>query len=982
LLVIEDELIFDYGRGKLKKLNLAKALSASLKCSVALPMLLGAGLAYAQDAAPAEEEAAADVTDIVVTGTLIRGIAPAGTNVIGVDSKKVAETGATNTAQLFQTIPQLGSFNNLQIPTGGFTNVTTNRPNLRNLPGFNTSGSSPTLVLVDGHRVVGAGISVTSPDADIVPPGMIERVEIVPDGGSAIYGSDAVAGVINFITKKKADGLELGGHFGFADDYYAFDVNATAGHSWGTGSIIVSYNFSKHDILTGGDRDYSFYPPGRIIGGLPVASLQCSPGNVTVGLGGTAIDPVIGGLGNYALNPDGTLGAINTANSCDLSDGQTLYPAEKRHSVMAGLNQELTDNLTFDVRAFYTNRQNYSINGANVQTTNIGPSFLASFGFISSPFAPATPLTGNCDADPGPVNCTPFATQAVNYQYGGRNAGDQRVGLETWGVAPAFTLNLGGNYRLKWISSYGESVANYRGRSSDSTTLNNLIIAGLFNPYNASAASNNAAVGILTDFTTYARTQQRQFNSRLTLDGDLFELPGGAVKIAVGAEYSNENFTARNGRVRTGTEDTGYAGLTLDNDLNVPTLITPAYSPLRPINFGRNVKSAFGEVVVPIFGAENATGGFQELTFSAAGRYDDYSDFGGTFNPKFGLTWKPIDWIKLRGAYGKSFVAPSLADQPGASSTSVSIVSIPFLYPNASLIGTTVNGQLVPEINGRQVAIVLGNAPGIQPQRATTISVGVDIEPPFVPGLRLSATYYKINYTGAIAIPNFTGNQFYNNFIGTPQVVFEPSEAAVNGVLALAAGSGGISTITGTSCGGNCYAIVDARKTNLASFKTSGLDFAANYFTQTGFGSIDFSFNGSYDLARTQQAVPGAAFLDQIGFNTSRFKFRTSLGADIGAFRAQVTLNHNSGYAINPPVGVVTTQRTVAAFNTVDLFFKYDLAGEGALKNTALTLNVNNVFDADPPLYLALNELTPAVNGFQNGGTIGRFIQFGINKRF
>src|SRR6202011_1324278 len=139
---------------------------------------------------------------------------------------------------------------------GGGNTVTVNRPNLRNLPGNNTAGGSTTLVLRDGHRIVGAGITSTSPDPDIIPPGAIERVEIVPDGGSAVYGADAVAGVINFITRSRFDGVAVDGHYGIADNYHQFDTNITAGRDWGTGSLYASYNYTQNDAIYGRDRDY------------------------------------------------------------------------------------------------------------------------------------------------------------------------------------------------------------------------------------------------------------------------------------------------------------------------------------------------------------------------------------------------------------------------------------------------------------------------------------------------------------------------------------------------------------------------------------------------------------------------------------------------------------------------------------------------------------------------------------------------------
>jgi len=455
------------------------------------------------------------------------------------------------------------------------------------------------------------------------------------------------------------------------------------------------------------------------------------------------------------------------------------------------------------------------------------------------------------------------------------------------------------------------------------------------------------------------------------IDGELVRLPGGGVKVAVGAEYQDEAFMPRNGTIIPGTVNTGSPGIVV----NGATVINP-YGPLKIVKLTRNVKSAFGELVVPLFGADNAVTGLRELTVSVAGRYDDYNDFGSTFNPKFGLTWRPFQALKLRGNYGKSFVAPSLADNALASVNSFNVANIPFLVPTAAQVGTTINGILIPPVNNRQQIVLLGNRPGIRQQKATTWSVGGDLDVPGVDGLRLSTTFYHIDYKDIIGQPPFTTSTFYANFVGTPAITLLPTQAQVDAALASS------NQINGVSCGSNCYVIIDARKQNLSRIKIEGLDLGVNYVRPTSFGSIDFAFNGNYDLTRDQQAVRGAVFRDQIQDNASRLRFRSILGSQIGALRAQAAVNYSAGYDLNPSVGVGVTQTKVKSLTTVDLFFKYDLSETGPLSETALTLSVNNVFDQDPPVFLKQNALTPATNGFTNGRTLGRFVQFGIDTKF
>jgi iron complex outermembrane receptor protein len=950
-----------------------------MKSSAAVSTLMIAS-AFPAHAQAAGDESQAPNDEIVVTGTLVRGIAPPGTNVIGVTSETVQETGAASTAQLLQTIPQLGSFNTLQSPAGGFNTVTTNRPNLRNLPGDRTSGSSPTLVLVDGHRVVGAGISVTSPDPDIVPPALIERVEIVPDGGSAIYGSDAVAGVINFITKKKFDGIDVNARYGFADDYKTFDASATIGRSWDTGSIFASYNYQYNDSIYGRDRDWSFSPLS-IVDGIPVQSLRCGAGNVTIGNIFTGAAPQV-----FSLPFDPATSVAGRVTQCDESDTVTLYPTQRRHSAMVGLNQELSDSVSVEVRAFYTNRVIKSQTGPFHNNTNFGPAALASFGFLQGPLYAAAPklATGTVTLPgvPFPLPASSGETQNVYYQWGGDRAQPARNDLETWGVSQNWTARLGGGWQLRALGSYGESTAEFHGVQPNNTAISIAAAAGLFNPYDI-AASNPEALAAVTNYETYGHTRQRQFDGRVVIDGELFALPAGGVKVAAGGEIISEAFFNRNGIIVPGTQYSGYAGLTI---AGVP-VIAPAPA-LPEAKLRRTTKSAFGEIVIPIFGRENATTMLRELTISAAGRYDSYSDVGDTFNPKFGLTWKPVDWLRLRAAWGKSYVAPSLADDPSTTASTVNFANYSFLLPQPALVGTTVNGVVVPSYAGpvgsRGQVVVLGNKPGIDSQKATTWSVGADIDVPFAPGLRLSATYWNIDYSQIILFPGFTSANFYQNFIGTSAIVFNPTAEQIASYYLPG-------TITqGTSCGGNapgttptgCYVIIDARKQNLARTKLSGLDFAVNYATATSFGSIDFALNANYELKRDQKATVTASYIDQLAANNSRFKARASLGANIGALRSQISLSHSHGYDLDPAVGVDTTQTHVKSFNVVDLFFKYDVPGEGAFRDLSLTLNINNVFDQDPPVYLLANSLQVQSNGYVNGSTLGRLIQFGVEKKF
>ena len=199
------------------------------------------GSVGAQDV-PKKTEA---LEEVIVTGTQIRGIAPAGSTVISVTQEEVKATGATSTNRLLATMPQVANYFGT-LPSvgggqlGGNAVVPINRPNLRALPAGHLSGSPQTLILIDGHRIVPAGIQQVAVDPDVITPAILERVEVITDGGSALYGSDAIGGVINFITRRSFEGLETGVRYGTADAYSTWDANLTAGTDWGSGSLLAA----------------------------------------------------------------------------------------------------------------------------------------------------------------------------------------------------------------------------------------------------------------------------------------------------------------------------------------------------------------------------------------------------------------------------------------------------------------------------------------------------------------------------------------------------------------------------------------------------------------------------------------------------------------------------------------------------------------------------------------------------------------------
>lgn len=874
--------------------------------AVSLCVLCFAGVAAAQDAqqtnstAAGTQAAAGDelLDEIIVTGTFIRGVAPVGTNVLSVSAAEVTASGAGSANQVLGKLPQITNFFN-SVPTpGALSFFATQRPNLRDLGGDATG--TATLVLLDGHRMVNAG-HWTAPDPDVIPPGMIQRVEVVPDGGSATYGSDAVGGVINFVTRERFDGVMATARQGFADNFRTFDANLTAGKDWGSGSAYVSYAYAENDSIFGRDRDY--------VQQIAINRGYCAPGT-----------RVVAGV-TYAL-PSLT---PNTITDCDATDDTTIVPRLERHSVFAGLMQELNESVTLNVKGFYTKRRNVS---------SVDPDDIANFGGRAQ-----TVTLQPTNPSYRPVIAGDTRPQEIRFSYSGLIDPEAHLDMDVYQFTPSVTADIGSDWQLRVLGSYGASESNHRSVGVNANAQTAAVASGALNPYNLAGASAATLAAILDP--AVADTNQEQTNLRSTLEGSLFALPGGNVRLAIGAESLREEYKTH-----------GIASGVVTNGQNK-----------------RNVKSAFAEVIVPVFGAANTAALAESLTLSAAGRYDDYSDFGDTFNPKLGATWKPTSWASIRGNWGKSFNAPSLADASAADSR-VSILPISlFIKPGDSPLN-----QLRPS------ALLAGGNVNLRPQKAETWSIGTELTP--ADGLYLSATYYNAEVRDQFSFPQTSQihSPAYQNVI----TFMNPSPALISQLTAGMRLDGNAALLNDPAR--PVYQIIDARRQNLGTTLQEGIDFLGSYEMPTDFGSVNASVGGTYILKRDVALVKGTPLQNALKTpGTSRLSIQGTLGVVVDKVTASVTYNHRAGYdmapALTDPLSRFPAQDHVDSFDTVDLFFAYDIKGTDFFQDLSFTLNVSNVFDEDPPFYNIVNNLTGGY-GYTNGSTYGRYVQIGIQKKF
>ncbi|WP_093667169.1 TonB-dependent receptor domain-containing protein [Sphingomonas gellani] len=827
--------------------------------------------------------------DVVVTGTLLRGVAPVGTNVVSISTADVVATGAQSSNDLLATIPQISNFN--AVPTGGagFGQPIV-QTNLRNL---GASGGTTTLTLLNGHRVVGSGILQTYVDPQIIPPGIISRVEVIPDGGSSIYGSDAIGGVINFITRKRFDGIEATGRYGFADGYRTLDTSVTVGKDWGSGSLFLSYAYAWHNEIQGIERDY-VTQDYRANGGSDNRSFNCNPGNIRLG---TTYYPLPGRV-------------AGTPNRCSTTDYATIYPRENRHTVFATLDQQLNDAISTNITGYYSRRKTTTL-----QAT------LAGSGTITN---------ANPYFRPIGTETRQFVTFDFSPVFGQGTQSPAR--FDSWGITPTFDANLGGGWHLRGLANYGHSynntieylanAGNLAGALAGTTT------ATALNPYDVSS-TNAAVLAAIRDYSNYSVAKQDLAEGRLVVDGSLFSLGGGDVRVAIGGEHHWERIAAN---IRNGSSVTPFRnGSAADRD----------------------VSSVFGEIFVPVVGASNAMGGIRALDLTGSVRYDHYSDVGGTTNPKVGFNYKPIDQITIRGNWGTSFHAPSLADTVGAVDARISAT------------------QGIGYAGGRSIIWISGGSSTLKPETATTWSLGADVRP--VPAVTLSATYYNIDFTDIISVNSggFGTPAWYNDPLNAPFFIRDPTIAQVNGF------SGGLRPDNFPSLDflynqfGTPYAVLDLRRYNRGRLKQDGIDFNAVLNRPTDFGSINASFGGTYTLHRKSSPSNNGVYTELLDNGASRFNFLATLGAEVGPITGRAQLAHSGGY----PILFDATQSRVKAFDTVDLFFSLNLEKAGLMEGTSLTLNIDNLFDENPPF-------RNAASGYANGSTLGRLFALGLRTKF
>ena len=828
-------------------------------------------------------------------------------------------------------------------------------------------------------------------DPNIIPPIALERVDVMAEGASSIYGSDAVAGVVNFITRRDFDGFEATGQYGGGEDYHTYAGGLLWGTKWDTGGVMLAYGYSKRSAIHYSDRDY-LNRDHTDEGGTNFGSFFCSP---------ASIQP--GGKGNIYLAPDYTASLANTAanSPCQLTAVGQVFPEDERNTVMAKLHQDINEHLTIGVDFDYSElktSQNVSRGTVSATVFDTGPQ--------------ANPFYEN---PPGIAAGTPAGkTQTIRFNAddllgpGGFNILDTRDSY----ISTQLEYKPGNNFRFTAFGLFGvdnstqiaanqlcvscaDLALNGTTNSSGSLTLPSIpgtstIVTGLplttanaldvWNPpaTNRTSASVLAALQDSNSYT-YGRFTLQQY--KLGMDGTLFTLPGGDARLAVGGEYAYYDFDYRRSRPN-----------------NTGPYSAPGGSQFFELLLDRNVESGYAEVLVPLVGPGNAVPGVKRLDLSVSGRYDNYSQVGDTTNPRIALGWQPVDGLKLRANYSKSFVAPQLvvvgdlsrgglSTLSNVSASNVSIILPRAAYPAAvgipgvtctattCTVGSTVNGISVN-----------GGALNAQPGKGESWSVGFDLAPAFMPGFTASVTLFNNKLINQITGSNL--GDIVNSAALNRNLVFYPGGATPAQINAAIGGFPLQTAIPAT-----VYYTVSVRSQNILNLNIQGIDANASWSYPTrSLGTFTIGGSVTYFTRFDQFFAGGQVFsvLGTTGFNTAfpsiQTQGRGNLGWEIGPVASNVFFDYVGSYRnySSTTVTPVITQNGVPVgggdrvnSNTlVDLNLAYNL-GVGRLKGSQVYLDVDNLFDRNPVFYNSANGVDPFT-----GNVLGRVVSVGFRAKF
>ena len=782
-------------------------------------------------------------------------------------------------------------------------------------------GQNKTLILLNGRRIANNSFDGSAPDLNMIPFAALERVEVLRDGASSLYGTDAIGGVINFITKKDMTGGSI--TLGADSPQHPGGKSTNANIGFGFGDLAKDrYNlmgfvdFQKQDAIHAAQRPFG---STGVVPSQGIAKSSGTPDPANYSQRSTtvrAIDPV---TGLPAVDANGapifkTFSANPSAPNCNSPFGFSsgtkcrydytrwvdLIPATQRTSAMLSGTLALTDDTQLNAEYFITQGTNKTL--------------IAPVPYAALKMNPGTPFFPGNGITPAPTNFTIDPTRPINVQWrtgalGGRaDSSDntqQRFVLSLTGAAAGWDYAAGAAYNKNHV------VNKLTGGYSDGTIITPGVLNGTFNPFGAQSAAGapllNGALATGTLLTGDGTVTSFDAHASREL-GDWFGA-GRAAAVAIGAEIRHEDFSFQ-------------ANAPFATKVVASTGVDPGTNSVG----NRNVYATYAELNLPIT---------KKLEVTGAVRYDKYSDFGSTVNPKLSFRFQPVDEVLFRGSASTGFRAPSLYD-----------LHAPQTYTNTPnpwndpAAGCDANGNptaagFAPTACGQQFMALSGGNPNLKPEKSKNLTFGLVLEP--VKDLTVGLDFWWIRLTNSIgALPDTTifGDpvKFASLFVRSP--------------------SGQLS-FDGTQCpGANCGYVLDTQM-NLGGVNTNGIDLSASYRLRTAaVGTLNFTLNGTYVSKYEYQTEEGGPWIQNTGIYSGtgpifRWQQTANVQWNYGAFGLGITNRYKSGYVDQNDPNQVDP---CCLNNRVGSYSVWDVNGSWAVtKALSLVAGVRNVLDTNPP---------------------------------
>ena len=958
----------------------ANKLSSAVRLALSLGVAATTGtleIAQAQTAADnTTDQKSQSLETIVVTGSNIRRVDIETANpIVTIDKAAIQQSGKLTLGDLVQDLPAVtGPVTNPRVNNGGGTGFSS--ISLRGL------GSARTLILVDGHRYLYG-------DVNAIPADAIERIEVLTDGASSVYGSDAVGGVVNFILRSNYQGAEFSADYGISDrdDGQRQGYHFIFGQTTDKGSIMAGVDYNKFDSVLAANREFSknaiyyYYGAAHTAGG----SSRTPTGNIQLPANLVGQFNCPKGGDRVTLKNLGSAGTSLSDYKCYTpADGYNfqahgnleLTPQERSNAFVVG-NYKLTDSIETYLEFFHNKTQSASQIAPQPIDTSGSPLVISALSYYN-PFGVdfadgsnqlKTRSVGNGNrignnsttvdqftaGFKGTVGDTSWQWNAY-FNYGHFNQLNHTSGFINLkklgdGLGPSF-LNAQGVVQC--------GTASNPIPFTDCTPVNFFAIT---DP-NTVAALNNASGNTFTNIVYVERSGVAEVN------GNLFDLPAGTVQLAGGVSYRKQ------------------FGQTIPDAIEVPDaalICDIGTGCVSAVSGGYNVKEAYAEALIPILKDVPFA---NALNLTIGDRYSKYSIFGSTNNTKFAIEYRPIEDLLLRGTVSSVFRAPTISDlYQGSTSSAPQAVDPCFglVGTNAACVGVPGDGSFkkvpgsVSQINGALSGSV---AAGIDlgPEQGKSFDYGFVYDPHWLPGLSLSIDLWRVYLNNEIS--RVTAQDALN-------LCFQANGGPFCGLIHRNA--------SGPSAGQLSF--VQEPKANLGRLDAKGADLALRYrLPETGIGNFAINFQTTYLDRYADDPAPGFAgdfaheyaghYSSPLGANFSRWKALSTLNWNLGPFSAAWTAKYIGKYTVgyaneaygqsaclleSPPgcelkYGASVYHNVTAGYNIEPL-------------NTRVDVGIDNLSDKQP----AIIYLNNTVNGNVDANTfdtIGRFYWARVTVKF